>query len=76
MIDNEIQQLRFKIQKLEARITSLRLGRRILMNLLVELENSKNLEIKKLNHKIQRLTENTNNDKNGLVYIEDYLSLN
>lgn len=76
MIDNEIQQLRLKIQKLEARITSLRLGRRILMNLLVELENSKNLEIKKLNHEIQRLTENTKNDKNGLVYIEDYLSLN
>ena len=74
MIDKDIQQLQLKIQKLENRITSLRLGRRILMDLLVELERSKNLEIQRLNREIQRLKKNTASAKNGLVYIKDFSS--
>lgn len=44
-----------KLKKLENRITSLRLGRSILMDLLIEQENAKNKEIEKLNHEIKRL---------------------
>lgn len=54
-MDENVQILYLKIQKLENRIISLRLGRRILMDLLIEQENAKNQEIQKLTHEIKRL---------------------
>lgn len=44
-----------KIKKLEDRIDALRLGRRILMDLLIDQENKKNKEIQKLTQEINRL---------------------
>lgn len=54
-MDESIQKLYFKVQTLESKITSLRLGRRILMNLLIEQENAKNQQIQILKHEIKRL---------------------
>jgi hypothetical protein len=54
-MDIDSDNLHSKLQKLENRITSLRLGRRILMDLLIEQENAKNQEIQKLTQEIQRL---------------------
>ncbi|HHX23755.1 MAG TPA: hypothetical protein GX723_07065 [Thermoanaerobacterales bacterium] len=44
-----------KVKKLEDRIYTLRLGRRILMDLLIDQENKKNKEIQKLTQEINRL---------------------
>ncbi|HHY71408.1 MAG TPA: hypothetical protein GX519_07180 [Thermoanaerobacterales bacterium] len=54
-MDEDIQILYSKVQKLENRITSLRIGRRILMDLLIEQENVKEQEIQKLTQEINRL---------------------
>ena len=54
-MDESIQKLYLKVQKLENKITSLRLGRRILMDLLIDQENIKNREIQILSHEIKRL---------------------
>ena len=50
-----IESIKIKVKILEDRVNSLRLGRRILMNLLIEQEHSKNLEIKRLTNEIKRL---------------------
>ena len=47
-MDESIEIIKLKLQRLEYRITSLRLGRRILMDLLIEQENTKDHEIKRL----------------------------
>lgn len=44
-----------KVKKLEDRIYTLRLGRSILMDLLIDQENKKNKEIQKLTQEINRL---------------------
>ena len=55
VMEEDFNILYSKLKKLENRITSLRLGRSILMDLLIEQENAKNKEIEKLNHEIKRL---------------------
>lgn len=54
-MDEGIESINLKLQKLEDKIISLRLGRRILMDLLIEQENAKNQEIQKLTHEIKKL---------------------
>ena len=54
-MDDKYAELQMKIQKLEQKISSLRLGRRILMDLLIEREKIKNIEIHKLKQEIKRL---------------------
>lgn len=54
-LDESIQNLNSKVEKLESKIASLCLGRRILMDLLIEQENMKNYEIQKLELEIKRL---------------------
>ena len=55
MLDESIENIKLRVQKLENRINSLRLGRRILMDLLIEQENTKNEEIRRLTNEIKRL---------------------
>lgn len=57
--------LELKIKKLEEQIASLRLGRRVLMNLLIELEESKNKEILSLKREIRRLRRRLKSVING-----------
>lgn len=54
-MDESIEIIKLKLQRLEYRITSLRLGRRILMDLLIEQENTKDHEIRRLTNEIKRL---------------------
>jgi len=49
-----------KIKNLEEQIASLRLGRRILMNLIIEMERSKNQEIASLKKEIKELKRHFN----------------
>ena len=55
MLVESIENIKLRVQKLENRINSLRLGRRILMDLLIEQENTKNEEIRRLTNEIKRL---------------------
>lgn len=55
MLGESIENIKLRVQKLESRINSLRLGRRILMDLLIEQENAKNEEIRRLTNEIKRL---------------------
>jgi len=55
VLDESIENIKLRVQKLENRINSLRLGRRILMDLLIEQENTKNEEIRRLTNEIKRL---------------------
>jgi len=54
-MDENIESLKLKLARLESKINSLRIGRRILMNLLIEQESIKNEEIKRLKNEIKRL---------------------
>ena len=54
-MDDKINELQMQIKKLEQKISELRLGRRILMDLLIEREQIKNNEIYKLKQEIKGL---------------------
>ncbi|NLZ54667.1 MAG: hypothetical protein GX892_16310 [Thermoanaerobacteraceae bacterium] len=54
-MDENIEIIKLKVKNLENRINSLRLGRRILMDLLIEQNNKKNEEIKRLTNEIKKL---------------------
>jgi len=54
-VDDKINELQMQIKKLEQKISELRLGRRILMDLLIEREQIKNNEIYKLKQEIKGL---------------------
>ena len=54
-MSEEIYHLKTKIKKLEEQVQSLRLGRRVLMNLIIDIEKAKNLEIALLKKEIKAL---------------------
>lgn len=54
-MENKDNELKIRIEKLEQKISSLRLGRQILMDLLIERERIKNNEIYRLKQEIKRL---------------------
>lgn len=54
-MENKDNEFKIKIEKLEQKISSLRLGRQILMDLLIERERIKNNEIYRLKQEIKRL---------------------
>jgi len=54
-MDESVDSIRLRLKKLESTIDSLRLGRRILMNLLIEQEMEKKAEIRRLTNEIKRL---------------------
>ena len=62
-----------KVKKLEDRIYTLRLGRRILMDLLIDQENKKNKEIQKLTQEINRLNNLLRNLYSPLIDLEKIL---
>jgi len=55
VMDESVDSIRLRLKKLESTIDSLRLGRRILMNLLIEQEMEKKAEIRRLTNEIKRL---------------------
>lgn len=56
-MDEKYRELQVRIEQLEQKIKSLRLGRRILMNLLIETEQAKKREIHELKRQIKRLKQ-------------------
>jgi hypothetical protein len=54
-LNDSVESIKLRLEKLQSRINSLRIGRRILMNLLIEQEIAKNEEIRKLTNEIKRL---------------------
>ncbi|MFY9312438.1 MAG: hypothetical protein WAP28_11810 [Tepidanaerobacteraceae bacterium] len=54
-MNDSVESIKLRLEKLQSRINSLRIGRRILMNLLIEQEIAKNEEIRKLTNEIKRL---------------------
>ncbi|MDI3534125.1 MAG: hypothetical protein PWQ82_490 [Thermosediminibacterales bacterium] len=54
----ELDFLKEKISKMEEKITKLRIGRRILMNLIHEIERNRNNEINRLKRQIKQLRKN------------------
>ena len=55
-MNDSVESIKLRLEKLQSRINSLRIGRRILMNLLIEQEIAKNEEIRKLTNEIKRMS--------------------
>jgi len=60
MIDdsNLLEDLRVRIRELEAKIDALRMGRRVLMNLIESVENENRTEMERLKNQNERLQKN------------------
>ncbi len=54
-MNDSVESIKLRLEKLQSRINSLRIGRRILMNLLIEQQIAKNEEIRRLINEIKRL---------------------